>query len=258
MGQRVSIMLAVAFTLIATTRSYADQITTPSGATIEILIDKPVGAGPFPVVVLAGGTNYPMREPLLAQTAQALVDQGVAVLRFDWSYYVHNAAPGKPSADRASEIEDMTTALTFARNQLWADKSRLGVAGKSLGSIIAWRVLRANADLRGALLLTPVCSPPGTQPANPQLNYPDIAVETRASVWILGARDPVCDTKVLYGFLATAGGPARVDVLGGNHIFESTLPENVSAPITTQRTIDLAARLASDFASTLLREAGQP
>ena len=137
-----------------------------------------------------------MKLPILDRVAKALVAQGIAVFRFDWAYYVKDPEHGVPSKDRAAEIEDMNTVLALARKQPWVDASRIAVGGKSLGSIIAWRILRANPELKGALLLTPVCSPPGPTPIAADTNYPEVSKEGRASAWVLGDRDPVCKDPI--------------------------------------------------------------
>lgn len=226
-------------------------LKTPRGASIEIIAEYPAGNGVFPAVVLAPGSSYDARKPLLATVARALVAQGFAVYRFNWAYAVADPEKGKPSADRIAEIEDFTAALNAARADARVDKSRIVIAGKSLGSIIVWRVLRAEPDIRAAILLTPVCS---TQEApTPVVNYADIRTETRPLLWLLGDRDPVCAPAGLYRHVADAGGIARIAVVAGNH----SLVEGVdsSAQAQNERTIDLAGRLVADFAATALARA---
>jgi acetyl esterase len=239
------------------------RVATPRGAVIEIIEEHPAGAGPFPAVVLASGAGYDMRQPILERVAHALVAAGVGVFRFDWAYHVRDPEHGQQSADRAAEIEDLTTALALARKAPWVDPSRIAVGGKSLGSIIAWRVLRKEPDVRGALLLTPVCSPkpktesPG-QPPSPVVdgNYPDVHAETRPTAWILGKADPACAPSILYRYLAGAGGSAQVDVLRGDHTFAEGPPaERGAATAVNERSLDLVARLSSDFATSVLARA---
>jgi acetyl esterase len=239
------------------------RIATPRGAVIELIEEHPVGAGPFAVVVLASGAGYDMRQPILERVAHALVAAGVGVIRFDWAYHVRDPEHGQQSADRAAEIEDLTAALALARKAPWVDPSRIAVGGKSLGSIIAWRVLRHERDVRGALLLTPVCSPrpkpesPG-QPSSPIVdgNYPDVQAETRPTAWILGKTDPVCAPSILYRHLAGAGGSAQVDVLRGDHTFLEGPPSARGADAhANEPTLDLVAGLSADFATSVLAPA---
>jgi len=238
----------------------AIRAATPRGAIIELIEEHPPGPGPFPAVVLASGSGYDMRQPILERVAHALVAAGVGVIRFDWAYRVRDPKHGQQSADRAAEIEDLTTALALARKAPWVDPSRIALGGKSLGSIIAWRVLRHEPEVRGALLLTPVCSPkPKLQPASsgppssPVVdgNYPDVRAETRPTAWILGKNDPACAPSILYQHLAGAGGGAQIDVLRGDHTFS----EGSAYAATNERTLDLVERLSVDFATSVLARA---
>jgi dienelactone hydrolase len=254
MSRSTFLSLGVSALLFATGASASDplHLTTPRGATVDVLQDRPSGPGPFPAIVLGSGAGYTMKLPILEHVAEALVAQGIAVFRFDWAYHVKDPEHGVPSKDRAPEIEDMNAVLALARKQAWVDGSRIVVGGKSLGSIIAWRVLRATPDLKGALLLTPVCSPPGPAPIAPDTNYPDVSHEGRASAWVLGDRDPVCKDPILYRFLAEAAGPARIAVLEGNHSFEDGPTTDPVVAARAEREIDLASRLAADFVASLL------
>ncbi len=219
------------------------RISTPRGAPIAVIAEKPAGKGPFPAVVLASGSGYHMRQPVLAETAAALLAQGIAVYRFDWAYRVAGGDFFKQPKDRLAEIEDLNTALALVRNDPDIDRSRIAVAGKSLGSIIAWRVLRADPELRGALLLTPVCSRP-EEPEAAAANYPAVADEKRPLLWLLGEADPACPTATLYRFIAAAGTGAAVAVIGGDHGFEASQQ--------SEQNIALASRIAADFATRLL------
>ena len=248
------LLLGLSVLLLTARASASDplRLTTSRGAVIDVLEDRPSGPGPFPALVLGSGAGYTMKLPILERLAQALTADGIAVFRFDWAYHVKDPERGVPSKDRAAEIDDMNAVVALARKQQWVDGSRIAVGGKSLGSIIAWRVLRGTPDLKGALLLTPVCSPPGPTPIAPETNYPDLGKEGRASVWVLGDRDPVCKDPVLYRFLAEAGGPARIAVLEGNHSFEDGALTDPLVAARAQRAIDLVSRVSADFAASLL------
>lgn len=225
----------------------ARRLDTPRGAPIEVLVERPPGKGPFPALVLAPGAGYHMRLPILDRNAKALLKRGVAVFRFNWAYFVRDGAQGKQSDDRASEVEDMQTVLRLARSTASIDPARIYVGGKSLGSIVSWRVFRGDPALAGALLLTPVCTKP-TQPSlQPEQNYPELSLDRRPVQWILGDADPVCEPRSLFRFLANAPRVHRVAVLDGNHSFErSATPEKVPSA-TTERQLALAAELAADF-----------
>lgn len=241
---------AALFSLAAVNTHAADAVTvaTPRGANISVIAEKPAGAGPFPAVVIGSGSGYDMNKPLLEQTARALLARGIAVYRFDWAYQVAGTKFAAQPKDRKAEIEDMNTVLAIARRDTAIDGKRIAVAGKSLGSIIAWRVLRATPNLKGALLLTPVCSRPPEIADASAASYPDLAQETRPLGWILGDTDPACPTTTLYRFVAGATGPARIVALAGDHSFEVAGADTAH----NTRNIALAAQLAADLAGALL------
>jgi dienelactone hydrolase len=138
----------------------------------------------------------------------------------------------------------MQTAIAYAKQQSWVDKQRIAVAGKSLGSIIGWRVFQADPELKAAILLTPVCrTPPGLAQ-----QYANAADETRPSLWLLGNADPVCVTSDLYGYLGTKPNPARIAIVDGNHALaqegQPADPGNLA----------LAAKIAAQFAVSAIRQ----
>src|SRR5688572_4029836 len=112
----------------------------------EHLADLPPGAGPFPALVFAPGQRYHMRLPIPEHLAKQLVPRGIAIFRFDWS------GPG-------SEADDLRATLALARADPRVDPRNIWIGGKSVGSIHAWERLAAEPALRGAVLLTPICSP---------------------------------------------------------------------------------------------------
>ena len=221
--------------------SQATTVKRPDGTAISVIVDLPTGADRVPAVVMAPGQGYHMDLPAMASTARALTDQGFAVFRFNWAYF--SATPkGQPSADLSTEQQDFLAALAAARAHARVDPQRISVAGKSLGSLVAWRVFRADPKLQSAILLTPVCSRlrPGDTPPTPEgrENYPELAMEQRPSLWISGDADPLCAPQVLYDFARTGRKTPRVAIVGGDHGYEDR---------------SLAATEAADFRTNSLR-----
>ncbi len=226
---------------------------TPRGATLQVQADFPAGPGPFPAVVLASGTGYHMALPVLEQSARRLNVAGIAVYRFNWAYFSpSDGKPGRPSEDLSLELEDMASVLALARADARVDKGRISVGGKSMGSVVAWRTLRADPALRSGLFLTPICSPQAKDETMPhgvaEANYPGLAEESRPTSFIAGDRDPLCAPAFLYRFAAlNAGGKARVAVIGGDHSFETQAKATAKGAIAHARNIAAAAQGAADF-----------
>ena len=232
----------------------ADEMTidAPDGRRISVIADFPSGPGPHAAMVLAPGQGYHMNLPAMAETARALVGQGVAAFRFNWTYFT--AQPRRePSADLSKELEDFQAVVAAARAHPRIDGTALSAGGKSLGSLVAWRALRADPQLRAALLLTPVCSrvTKGESRARSEAkqNYPGFDTEQRLVLFIAGDSDPLCAPAVLYSFAATTPGRARVAIVGGDHGYESTALSMPAAEMARKRNLAAVSALAAGFAA---------
>jgi predicted alpha/beta-hydrolase family hydrolase len=235
----------------------AIKVETPRGIPLEVIAEFPPGSGPFPVVILAPGQGYHMALPAIEQTANQLIDRGVAVFRFNWAYYSKDPKSGRPAKDLAAEIEDMSTVVTKARSDSRIARGNMFAAGKSLGSIVAWKILAANKDFKGGLFLTPICSrvPKGSSVPVPEGDerYPNIASERRPLAFISGELDPLCAAPVLYRFAANAGGPTRVSIVGGDHGFKNPTIAGSAGDELALRNAKLAAILSADFVAEFAR-----
>ncbi|QDQ27890.1 hypothetical protein FNU76_16905 [Chitinimonas arctica] len=232
------------------------SLDTPRGAKLELIADLPEGKGPFPALILAPGTLYHMRQPLLARLAEDLRGRGVAVLRFDWAYFSRDKKSGLPGEGNADELEDMRTVLNFARQDKRLDGKRMMLGGKSLGSLVGWRVFRSAPELQAALLLTPVCSrenQQGVPVAEMDANYPGLAEEKRPLALVSGERDPLCHNPILYSALSRAVRPVRVSIIGGDHGFRLGDGKDAATLAQNERNLALAVHAASDFVLTVLK-----
>jgi dienelactone hydrolase len=250
-----AVVLALMATASAAHAAEHRTAATQRGVTIQVLEDLPKGPGPFPVVVLASGQGGDMTQPLLERLASALPAEGIAVVRFDWAYRTANPATGQQSADLTVEEDDMGAALALARKDPRLDPARIVLMGKSMGSVVAVRLFDRSAELRGAVLLTPVCSLP-KRPGAPDwyaAPYAAFARQTRAMAMVAGDKDPVCSPADLYRMATTAAGPVRVAVVGGDHGFKAGPDNDPAAVEATQRNLDLAVRNAVDATATYLQ-----
>ena len=182
------------------------------------LADLPPGPGPFPALVFAPGQRYHMRLPIPVQLARHLVLRGIALFRFDWS------TPG-------AEADDFRAMLALVRKEPRVDPRNIWVGGKSLGTVEAWQLLGVEPALCGAVLLTPLCSPPDGEYAP----YPGIESEWRPLLLLSGDQDRLCEPAALYRFAASAAGAVRVNVISGGH------------DLGGEAGAELAARLVADF-----------
>ncbi len=217
------VLLGLLLAGVCLTSHAADRVLlhTPRGAELAVQADFPVGAGPFPAVILAPGQGYHMDLPIMQDTAERLVADGFAVYRFNWAYFTRDPKNGGPSDDLSLEVQDMATVLAAARKEKRVDTARIAAAGKSLGSAVAWRLFRQEPGLHKGVFLTPVCVNDDGKP-DPQavlVNYPGSADETRPVAFVSGDHDPLCANAALYDFAVRSGGRMRVAVVSGDHVF---------------------------------------
>ena len=226
-----------------------DSLETPRGARLALLAEFPPGPGPFPTLVLAPGAGYHMDLPVLAETARQLLARGFAVWRFNWAYFTADPAGGRPSDELTHEREDLLAVLDRALADPRVARERVFVGGKSMGSVVAWSVLRERLAVRAAVLLTPVCSRvvAGVPVAESERNYPGAAGERRPLLLVSGDQDPLCAPSVLYRLAALPSGPVRVAVLDGNHGLEALAGSVDEREAARRHNAALAATLVADF-----------
>jgi dienelactone hydrolase len=202
--------------------------TTSDGRTIQVQINLPDSVFRHgPTVVLAPGAGYHMDLPLLTELAESLTSQGYVVYRFNWNYF--SAEPkGEPTLDGEKEILDMQAVVALARQDARVDEERLLVAGKSLGSRIAYRVFQRDPALKALALLTPVCTSlyddkdelrPVPVPSGEE-NYPGLASLSRPVLFATSDQDPNCQLTMLFDFLKPFGSRYPMTVVGGNHSWD--------------------------------------
>lgn len=243
---------AIALALLVAQIARAQDLTVVNadGDRLSVIVDLPAGGGRVPAIVLAPGQGYHMALPALEQTARSLAAHGVAVFRFNWAYFTAQPV-GRPSADLSREVGDLQAVVAAARAHPRVAAENLSVGGKSLGSIVAWRVLAADPGLRSGLFLTPICSrvPKGESVPRSEasVNYPGFAAERRPTLWIAGDQDPLCAPGMLYAFASTGAPAARVAIVGGDHGYENRALPPAAAATALKGNLSAVSVLSATF-----------
>jgi len=227
-----------------------EENKNPDGNAVQLLAAFPDGPGPFPALVLAPGLRYDMHRPVIAQVASHLLSQGFAVFRFNWEFYVGDAVHGQPSTDLARELQNLRVVLELVKRDKRVQQEQISLAGKSFGSIVAWRVFREEAGLRSCVLLTPLCvanKAGGDELSQAKENYPDAGRENRRVLMLAGNADPYCELPALYQFAADSKAKITVVELEGNHGLEIADEDVDMAASKFERNLHLLATHIQDF-----------
>lgn len=199
------------------TSAVADDLdlSIPSGerSPLAAKLILPEGAGPFATLIIAPGRGYDKDQPLTGGLAKAAAKAGFASLRFDWRFY--REAGVTPSEGLTTEVADLKGVVAFAKGDDRLDEDRIFLAGKSLGSVVTWRVASADAQVKASTLLTPICRQLDEEGHN--VIYSELLQTDRPTVLVLGNRDPLCPVPNLYKWLGSANENVSTLVLGGNH-----------------------------------------
>lgn len=127
----------------------------------------PVGAGPFPVLILVHGSGPNDRDETLGPNkpfkdlALGLASRGIAVLRYDKRSKVYGARMASLPALTVKEevLDDVGEAIKVARASQRIDGTRVFVLGHSLGGMLIPRIGAANPSLAGVIVMAGAARP---------------------------------------------------------------------------------------------------
>ena len=187
------------------------QVPTPRGVPLEASLHRPAKANGC-AVVMASGQGGGRERPVTKRTSEALAAAGFTVVRFDWAYFT---LKGEPSADLATEVADLDGAVAFAHGL--AGITKVIVAGKSLGTMVAIARLEKKPDDMAALLLLTLPLTQGDAAGTARAGMDGLLGTKIPTLVVVGDHDPLCPLPVLYAYAARAQTPFRVVVVPGDH-----------------------------------------
>src|SRR5207302_2395594 len=154
---------------IASVSARQVSISRPNDESVRILangfslagtVSKPAAAakGPFPAVVLTGGSGQTDRDeliagiPILGQLAGALADAGFLVVRYDKRGIGQSG--GRPEAvTLADYAEDQRAAVKYLTTRKDVDGRRIAVAGHGEGGLISLMTAAAEKRVDAVVLI---------------------------------------------------------------------------------------------------------
>jgi putative phosphoribosyl transferase len=105
------------------------------GLTLAGILMVPAGKGPFSLVIFVHGLGSSKESPRNLVIANRLVDAGIATLLFDLSG--HGGSSSDPRDGVDAHVADLEAAFAWSLEQDGIDNSRIGIAGSSLGAVVA-------------------------------------------------------------------------------------------------------------------------
>jgi dienelactone hydrolase len=135
--------------------------------TLPGTLAMPVGAGPYPAVVLVHGSGPNDRdETVLANRpfrdlAWGLASKGIAVLRYEkrTKKYGARLANAKDITAKEEVLDDALTAVELLRKTTGIDPSRVFILGHSLGATAAPKLGRLDPRVAGLILMAAAARP---------------------------------------------------------------------------------------------------
>jgi len=216
-----------------------------SAENIQYNLDMPKKVkGKVPLIIECPGAGYHKDLSLFTDIRDEALKNNIACLRFNWKYYSEKRKPSDRYQEELQTIEEM---IQVAKQNPAIDTEKIYLAGKSLGSVLAYQAMLIKEetkadepkthcgagceasqnqeatpqyafrkDIKGLILLTPIF-PDENSAVKLHPNLDKLNIDTYV---IVGANDPEnCDLKVLIAQLAKAPKAIELHVVGGDHGF---------------------------------------
>lgn len=209
----------------------------PSGCvTCSADFYRPLGAGPFPVIVMAhglGGTKS-MR---LGAFAERFVAAGYACLVFDYRHFGESEGAPRQLLDISKQLEDWKAAIAFARSLGDVDAARVVIWGTSFGGGHVLATAADDAKLAAAISQCPFTDGLSSSLAmNPVTSLKVTAMAVRDRLGALFGAEPV--------MVPLVGRPGQTALMNAPDAYAGYValqPQGAQAPN------HVAARLALDI-----------
>jgi uncharacterized protein len=186
-------------------------------------------------VVLAHGAGAGLDSDFMVFMADALVDRGLQVARFNFVYI----EKGRKSPDKNDVLEETFRSVIDALAKERAGK-KLVLGGKSMGGRIASQVAAAEVEADGLVFHGYPLHPPGKPERMRDAHLHSIKVPM---LFIEGTRDPFCPLETLEKVLADLDAPTELAVIeGGDHSFKVRKSSGRSTKEAWAEAADITAR----------------
>lgn len=201
---------------------------------------------PFATLVLAHGAGAGMEHPFMGGFTQALNDDGVATLRFNFPYReAGRKFPDRPPLAIATWRAAMEEASASAAAH--SDTGPLWAAGKSFGGRMASMAVAEGMPAAGLVYLGYPLHPPGKPE---KLRDEHLYGLTLPMLFLQGTRDTFATPELLEGVVARIGPTATLHWYdGGDHSFVVAGKKRSADEIGASAAAPVAAFLRSQAAA---------
>jgi putative phosphoribosyl transferase len=188
-----------------TKRSTHEAIVKRGEVSLAARLWIPSGQPPFPHVIFVHGLGSSKESPRNVVIAQHLVDTGIAAVLFDLSGHGESSLDARDGVE--GYIEDLEAMRKWASEQAQIDGNRLGIAGSSLGGVVALHATIRNIVAPTTMVLRA-----------PPVELDDFARLSVPTLVLIGSRDALL-TRLRGIDTATKAVSLHV-VDGASHLFE--------------------------------------
>jgi len=189
--------------------------------TLDALLETPEGGRRESAILLAHGSGANMDSDFMSAMSTLLVERGFLVLRFDYPYMQRARETGRRRPPDRRVVLERAHHAAIKELARVAPKSRILLAGKSLGGRIASYVTAEDTDggLTAGLVFFGYPLHPRKQ--HEKIRCDHFAILSVPALFLQGTRDDLCDLDLLTQALGTYAGSATLQIVeGGDHGFD--------------------------------------
>jgi predicted alpha/beta-hydrolase family hydrolase len=200
----------------------------------------------MPCIIIAPGSGYHKDRPIIVELAKQANQAGFASLRFNWSPKPQSMPD---SLYPQSQYNDVIHMIELAKKTPQIDSTHIILAGKSLGSVLAYQAALNSKDIFAIVLLTPIF------PAKEYVEqlYPQWDKQELPVLVIVGDHDEANTLlPVLYESASQAKAAVNIVVVGGDHSLNINAGKTGEEQKQNQANIELACKNVISWISRLL------
>lgn len=185
-------------------------------------------AQPMAMLTLAHGAGAGMHHPFIMGLAQALCDNSIATLRFNFPFIEKKSKPADVPA-----VAHQTIACAIRRAQQLLPNLPLFAGGKSFGGRMSsqWLAVQQNTNIKGIIFFGFPLHPAGKPGTNRADHLKHLALP---KLFLQGSKDELAQWQLLTSVIRSLQQTTLIELPGADHAFKRGKEDLV--PLLAQRT----------------------